>query len=866
MRRISQRAHDARVHHNMLGRRLAAALTVALAWSATLAGATAQPTAGTVAGVATATDGTPIRGAAVTLTGNGAVLTGTTDLAGRFRLAGVPPGTYAVVSTVARYTKLTGRTIDVRAGAATPVDLVLSRDSSSSLTTIGQVRANGGETLSSASAPSIDLNTQRYAAQGITRVSDVLTGALSTTVIRPLGGGANSPAVIALRGPDPSETLVDIDGHEVNNGNSGDFDVSLLDPADFQSVQIVYGIAPSSLIGPNTLGGAINIRTLEPTTTPHGFVRLSGGSYSSFAETLQATGTERRLGYALSLHRATSVGEVKDDAVSDAAGDQSSVGSALGASTFLAKLRYSFGRGDGFIGLAVRDQSVFRDLSAGLTSLVPSGAATSGYAISSGADTSDYATLPGRETSDAVPPVYNSLAGSALQAHNAGYGLDAQLPIGKPGADGIVPTTALYRHLTSLVSQSVVGPAADTSPYLYNDRDLVGDDTLQIDRQYRKATLTLKFGFRTERLDTDFMSGIATADSVARRPLNANGDAAPTTADASPHQAAAAPISLAQSQRSVVLRYSFEPTAKLHYTLGTYYSNFSTFGSHIDPRFGFVWTPTADSAVRASVGTTFQSPQLTALYVPATLPQPVNGYITVGNPGLRADYATEYDLGYEHLIGSSGRRTHFALDLYRTNLRAPAGTYLPATTCGSTSSLSRSEDDSGTAAPPCLSYPINVGGAVYRGIELRADRELGTHTALRATYGVDSAYLTSVPSYAQNGTLVIGEQTLGVPLHKATLTLERDADTGLAYYAGLAYEGRYNELNEPPFASLRAGVTWHLSGFDVGLYGTNLTNVYDDKFTRVGAGVSYGGLAGPLATDAYALTGRTITLSLTRRY
>jgi len=855
MRRISLRARGALVFQSTLGRRLAVALIVAVVLSATRTGASAQPGAGTVVGVVTATDGTPIRGVTVTLSGNGEALRARTDAAGRFRLAGVPPGTYATVATVARYTKLTGRTIDVRPDVATPVDLVLSHDASSSLTIIGQVRANGGETLSTASAPSIDLDTQQNAAQGFTRVSDVLAGVLSTTVIRPLGAGANSPAVVALRGPDPSETLVDIDGHEVNNGNSGDFDLSLLDPADFQSVQIIYGIAPSSLVGPNTLGGAINIRTLEPTTTPHGFVRLSGGSYSSFAETLQATGTERRLGYALSLHRATSAGELKDYAVSDAAGGESSVGGALNATTSLAKLRYSFGRGDGFIGLAVRDQSVFRDLSAGLTSIVPPGADASGSAFPSG----------GEPAAAAFAPIYNSLAGSALQAHNAGYGFDTQVPIGKPGADGIVPTTAIYRHLTSLVSQSVVGPAADTSPYLYNDRDRVDDDTIQVDRRLRKATLTLKIGFRSERLDTDFMSGIAAADAVARRPLDAEAATA-TLADAAPDSAAAAPIALAQKQRSVALRYAFEPTAKLHFTLGTYYSNFSTFGSHIDPRAGFVWTPTADSAVRASVGTTFQSPQLTALYVPPSLPLPVNGYITVGNPALRPDYATEYDLGYEHLIGSPERRAHVAIDLYRTNLRAPTGTYLPATTCGSASSPSRSGDDSGIVAPPCLSYPINVGGAVFRGIELRADRELAPHTALHATYGVDSAYLTSVPSYAQNGTLVVGEQDLGVPLHKATLTLKRDGDSGLAYFAGLAYEGGYNELNEPPFASLRAGVTWHRPGFDLGLYGTNLTNVYDDKFTRIGAGVPYGGLAGPVPTDAYALPGRTITLSLTRRY
>ena len=60
----------------------------------------------------------------------------------------------------------------------------------------------------------------------------------------------------------------------MNNGNTGDFDLSLLDPAALQAVQVVYGIAPSSLIGPNTIGGGINILTLEPTIAPHSLLRF----------------------------------------------------------------------------------------------------------------------------------------------------------------------------------------------------------------------------------------------------------------------------------------------------------------------------------------------------------------------------------------------------------------------------------------------------------------------------------------------------------------------------------------------------------------------------------------------------------------
>ncbi|MBV8601490.1 MAG: TonB-dependent receptor, partial [Candidatus Eremiobacteraeota bacterium] len=768
--------------------------------------AAAQTTRGTVSGTIAADDGTPVAGASITLAGDAHGFTSTANARGRFAFESIPTGTYAVSATAPGYHGLSGRTLDVRAGD-TRLDLVLARSSTSSLTTIGQVRVNGAEALSASAAPSVVVDTKAYAAQGTTRVSDALLGLLSTSVVRPLGGGANLPAVIALRGPDPTETLVDVDGHAVNNGSTGDFDLSLLDPADFQSVQVVYGIAPSSLVGPNTLGGAINIRTLEPTATSHALVRGFAGSFSSFAGTLQATGTSQRLGYALSLHRVTSAGDVNGATVSDAEGAVSVVGSALGATTALAKLRYALGNAGGFADVTFRDQAVNRDLSAGLTSYDPASGS------------------------------YDSFAGSWLQAHNAGYGVDLQLPFGG--------TIATFRHLTSLVSQSVSGPAADTSPYLYNQRDLIGDDTLELTRAYAKSALSLKLALRTEHLVTDFVSGATTEQSIARRTFDDG-------------QAGAQQIPLGQVQRSLALRYTLEPTPKLHYTLAAYYSLFSTFGASLDPRAGFVWTPNADSAFRLSAGTTFQTPQLTELYVPPEFPAPVNGYITIGNPGLRPDRATEYDLGYEHLFGGPRSRTHLAFDLYQTNVRTPAATYIPPVQC--TAPPPPGE------IPPCLSYPVNAGGAVYRGFELRVERNLAPSLALRASWGVASSFLTTIPSSVQNGSLVVGEQSLGAPLHKGTLTLEDSRAIGLAYFATLLYEGSYNELNRPPFATLRAGLTWHARGFDAGVYGTNLTNVYATKFTTLGGGVPYGGVAVPVPTDAYAIPPASITFVLSRRY
>ena len=262
-----------------------------------------------VTGTVTATDGTPVAGASVTLSAAGRMKSATTDAHGSFAISGVAFGTYAVHAAAPGFATISEQTVTIDERSST-ISVALERATTNSLTVIGHVRASAGETVSTASAPSVTLSAQDAAAAGVTAVSSMVWNQLNTTPVIPLGGGSNATAAFALRGPDPTETLVDIDGHAMNNGNTGDYDLSLLDPAALQNVQLVYGIAPSSLVGPDTLGGAINVQTLQPTLAPHALIRLFGGSYGGFGETAQATGSDRLFGYALSFHGASSNGSV----------------------------------------------------------------------------------------------------------------------------------------------------------------------------------------------------------------------------------------------------------------------------------------------------------------------------------------------------------------------------------------------------------------------------------------------------------------------------------------------------------------------------------------------------------------------------
>ena len=812
------------------------------------------PDAGAIAGLVTSADGAKIANALVRFRGARFERSSRTDAAGRFDVTGLPPGAYAVSVEALGYDELSGRTVGVRTSQTTDLPLNLVR-SSSTLVTIGRVQTSGTNTLSTSSAPSTTLDAQTYAAQGFTLMSDVLQGNISTTLVHPLGGSTALPTSVALRGPDPTETLVDIDGHQVNNGNTGDFDLSLLDPTDYGSIELVKGISPSSLVGPDTIDGAINIRTLEPTTNPHGVIRFSAGSFGSFGSTVNSTGTYDRLGYAVSLHRTTTSGEVNQSIVDTNTGNTVHVGSGVDGSTALGKLRYAFGRGgDGYAEFSFRDQSQTRDLSAALSSFVTPGGETD--------DASHLRkTLDEEESAPSTLPVLNGFQGTTLAAHNAGYGLDIRAPIGAPGASGVAQTSALFRHYTSYVAQSVTGPGADSSPYLYNDRDRVDDETLQLEHAFAHASLTFQYEIRNERLATDFQAGVVNDQSVARRIPIAPATAFRYAAANVPAAPDVSQLGLGQTQRSAVLRYTYDPLANLHITAAGYYSNYTSFGTSLDPRFGLVYSPDARTVIRSSVGTTYQAPQLPELLVPAVLPEAVGGYVSIGNPNLRPDRATEYGLGVEHLFDTGAHRTTLGVDFYRVNLRTPAATYVPSLdpTCGA-----KEAGGDGTACP--LSFPINAGDAIYQGVEIAGERRLAPFTTLTAGYAVRSAYLTNVPAAIQDGTLVAHEQSQGLPLQKATLAVIALPPLGFTYEAGLVLEGAYNELNQPPFTTLEAGVGYRWRALELGVHGTNLTNVYDRRFTQQGGGVAYAGLTGPLTSDAYALQGTAVTVTVAHRF
>ncbi|MDQ6781617.1 MAG: TonB-dependent receptor, partial [Candidatus Eremiobacteraeota bacterium] len=183
--------------------------------------------------------GHPVAGATISVSQNSgpAFASGvvTSDANGKFAIAVTFEGTCRVRASAPGFAAVTIQDLKVKPPEIVSVEVRLAPAANSSLVSLGTIRVNGNQALSHASAPSVSLDPQDLAGQGIEQLSDVLSQQIALTMTRPAGGAPGLPQSAALRGPDPSETVIDIDGHQLNNSNTGDFDLSLLDPSEFQN-------------------------------------------------------------------------------------------------------------------------------------------------------------------------------------------------------------------------------------------------------------------------------------------------------------------------------------------------------------------------------------------------------------------------------------------------------------------------------------------------------------------------------------------------------------------------------------------------------------------------------------------------------
>jgi vitamin B12 transporter len=139
---------------------------------------------------------------------------------------------------------------------------------------------------------------EKWGANGVTEVLREAVG----TVVTPTGG-PNTQTSVSLRGSDPSQTLVMIDGVPIGNpaATDGSLDFSNLSAIDIDRIEIVRG-PQSALYGSDAMGGVINIITKKAKKgEKHTTLTLQGGSYGTVQGTATTSGATDNWTYALGV-------------------------------------------------------------------------------------------------------------------------------------------------------------------------------------------------------------------------------------------------------------------------------------------------------------------------------------------------------------------------------------------------------------------------------------------------------------------------------------------------------------------------------------------------------------------------------------
>src|SRR5579872_2156642 len=319
-----------------------------------------------ISGTVHAPSGAPIAQANVTLRGASPIVV-VSDPSGHFT-AMVHAGSYSVDAVARGYAGVT--IAAMRVDHDTSVDIVLEPLDSPKLRTIGSVTVDGRLARISGVIPSVDVSRASLDRLGENRVVQALVQIPSLDVQYPHNASSDGLATVSLRGPDPSETMVTLDGQLLNDANTGDLDVSQLPSAAFTSISVTEGLGPQDLEGSSTIGGAVNLVALRPTRDPHSALSLSTGSFGQSEAWYNATGSVKRLGYAFALDDQQEAGYVDETApVCPLAGTgpclPQHLGSWISQRAALANLEYAFSSNSS-IGARVFTMGNARDQSAAI--------------------------------------------------------------------------------------------------------------------------------------------------------------------------------------------------------------------------------------------------------------------------------------------------------------------------------------------------------------------------------------------------------------------------------------------------------------------------------------------------------------------
>ena len=827
--------------------------------------APASAAGGTIVGnIVDRSGGTSIPGAVVTLyrSSGEKIATATTDNNGTFIFPVASAGLYYVQISAEGYQSVRTDEISTIAGQTSNIRSSISRERTSisnDLRQIGRVSTSlrsGNGSLATATTINQSVTSDLLQREGYVRIGDGL-GTLPGVNLTGLSSSVGDGLGIDIRGFGSAETSSLIDGHPIGplGAVSGGFDYQDSPSYAIGNTQVTYGSGALGLYGTDSIGGTVDMQTINPTRKPELLVEQGIGYEGRLYTRLQTTGTiaNDRLGYAL-VHAIDGVeGPYPTQNRVQTAflnGNFSQANAALltyGTSSGykltndLLKLKYSFSPGTSFEATALSANSFSDKSGNGDNCYFPEGLQLYNAQAASSAPT----TYPVNFTNGTTVKINcpQGQLGGTFDDRNAvciGAGEYARRGFGLAGGGA--------------------GPFQTHRFHDYHGRieTRVGNNTISIDgfgnrysTDYNRGTtsfLNPTPGFRTNTYDT---TGLLISDDIAT-PTNdlgfgyfvehqnhigtvlvqdANGNFALQNGA---NQIPGAVFAL--GERNFFLRDQYTPSGPFSVYLNAWLKRSTvTQKQTFDPRLSFLYRITPSDVVRLTGGRSDAAPAPDLLSGPTTLnqtpsnitPQCTGGQLTTvgssSNPTLIQESSTDLEVGYGHrfardtVINVDGYFSYEKNRIFRGTIPvSTAGVTIPGTLLSQY--FSRivgfcSSSNQATLANLGVSANFNAASTRYQGIELSGRYRANRNLYFDYSYDVQSAADLGVPDsiLKRSVTTINGSQISGVALHKGSVGLDIQNGHGFEGRLDSYYQGQYNPYNRDPFFYANASLSQAIS-------------------------------------------------------
>jgi outer membrane receptor protein involved in Fe transport len=821
--------------------------------------ALAQTPTGTLTGTVVDVAGKALGGVRVTVASAASSTTVRTAADGTFSVR-VAPDTYTVSAAESGFQTGQQEGVTVLAGQTTTLKFSLGN---ATLQTIGSSVVSRATSLNTSAAARQTVSSQTFLDQGQAQVVNVLDQIPGVNITRESSNEPGANSSISIRGAQPYESQVLIDGHPVvtsANGADG-FNSTFVNSLLLGDVEINEG--PGSL--PNTIedavGGTLNFRTPSITGGPSGSAVVGYDSFNGNYYAFKASDTFGKLGILVGLANYETPGYLTpQDLYGGAVYPKVTAGTAFdphvgvvdygyhATSNFssfsqLAKLSYSFSPQTSILltqystqnnddETGTNDQFVDATIVPCIQK-VPAGG-TSPLCTAGGSGQNYTAATNTSQIGQVVPiNLYAPYPNTGQFDNEPIYSAELRTSIG-PGSflaryytgsinRVITQTFAPYANIPCSSPACPNGDNLTVSPPVYNSYygEPYVEDTIDIlhglDGQY-----TVPFG--NNSVTAGFDRHVDTATFGEFDPT----EGPPTF-----------PQNISVQSLAYSLRGTFALTPKLTLNSGNYLSSTTYVGTRFDPRDGLVYRVNPNVVVRASYGSAYVAPYYDLLN-PTT--HVTSGTLDLATTNFKPETSSGYDLGGDVKLG---RDTIFKADAFLTNI---FNRYAEVST-----------QTSGTfGGKPYTMVEQNGNQAVVRneGVEVQLLRApkigLGYQGALDLLR--DYAYDQTATGISVNS---IFSATPGNYVQLPTypyFKLRNDlfysfGDGSQARFSATSY-GENNSFGEPGFTEFDGEIRVPLKlGLILNVGGTNLFNhddyqaggVYDGgpTFQTLGGGISY---------------------------